>query len=484
MSRSSAAVSARSNHEVAVAGIPATLRCVTAGAFGCLGVAEAVAREPAADLLRLTGGARARIVWCEQASGDSRDVTARGVGLRLMGLDTAERGAPRPILGRIGSYGKPLLTPRGDRVVFTDWPTRTIHIVNWAGTSRVELGPGLAAAVWLDPATGREWVYGFAPDRMDTDDAEGKPLVRFEIDEPLRRETVWDATAVTFDNVRLSADGSMLGALFPWPDAGIADLTTRRLTRLGRGCWTSLAPGRSGLLWVFDGAHRNVVIHTPDGRSRWTVPIDGAPGIDGSEVYHPRWSNRLRFLCMTGPYRVGGGDNRIRGGGEGVEVYVGRLGARLTAVEDWVRITDNRRADFHPDLWVDPSGGEPDPAEWAGPASSNEASASDARVVVDARLVEASAVPAPESIAPYRHALAVHAFEVVGVISGPLEGRRVRVAQWAIRDGRRTAAASRPGQTVRLTLEPYDRHRELEGERMVMGLSSSAGPLMYDVGSR
>ncbi len=464
-------------------GSSAIRRVAPAVLAACMTVAGPAIAAGSDDLLRLTG-ARARVVWCEQSEGDGRDVTARGSELRLMGLDTAERGGPRAILARIGSYGKPLFTPRGDRVVFTDWSTRTVHVVNWAGTSRVELGPGLAAAVWLDPTTGREWVYGFGPDSLDRDDAEGKPLMRFEIDNPVRRESVWDTTAISFDNVRLSSEGFRLGALFPWPDAGIADLRTRQVVRLGRGCWPSLAPGRSGLLWVFDGAHRNVVVHTPDGGSRWSIPIDGAPGIDGSEVYHPRWSNRLRFLCMTGPYRVGAGENRIRGGGEGVEVYVGRLNERLTSVEAWARVTDNRRADFHPDLWVDPSAGAPEPAEWAGGGASNEPSPELERIIIDARVVESSSVPAPEAIAPYRNALAVFAADVVTVHTGQLAAARVRVARWGIRDGRRLPWSANPGAAVRLTLERYDRHRELEGERLIMGLRDSTGPLLYDVGSR
>ena len=38
---------------------------------------------------------------------------------------------------------------------------------------------------------------------------------------------------------------------------------------------------------------------------RWRVNINNAPGIDGYEVYHPRWANHPRFLTITGPYTAG-----------------------------------------------------------------------------------------------------------------------------------------------------------------------------------
>ena len=82
--------------------------------------------------------------------------------------------------------------------------------------------------------------------------------------------------------------------------------------------------------------------------------INGAPGIDGYEVYHPRWSNHPRIMAMTGPYKVGSGSNRIAGGGREVEIYVGRFNANFTAIESWWRVTNNDRGDFFPDVWLSP----------------------------------------------------------------------------------------------------------------------------------
>ncbi|MBI4520055.1 MAG: hypothetical protein HY701_04420, partial [Gemmatimonadetes bacterium] len=124
-------------------------------------------------------------------------------------------------------------------------------------------------------------------------------------------------------------------------------------TPLGAGCWAALAPDDSRRMWFLDNDHRNLTfIEGATGRS-WQIDLSRAPGVDGYEIYHPRWSNQLPFLTMTGPYTEGRFWNRVRGGGAGVELYVGRFSANLSDVDEWVRVTDNARADFYPDLWLD-----------------------------------------------------------------------------------------------------------------------------------
>jgi hypothetical protein len=76
--------------------------------------------------------------------------------------------------------------------------------------------------------------------------------------------------------------------------------------------------------------------------------------VEGREIYHPRWSNHVRFLCITGPYCGGEGDNQIRAGGAAVGVFVGRFSENLTSVEQWVMVADHDKADFYPDVWINP----------------------------------------------------------------------------------------------------------------------------------
>ena len=398
-----------------------------------------------------------------------------------MGLDSDERNGERAIIGQTGNYHKPLLTPRGDRVVFSDLVTGKIRAVNWNGGALMDLAAGRAAGVWRDPADGGEWVYALPP-MSGTDEDEGAPLFRFRLDNPAVREKIWDKTPMVPDNVQLSRDGHYMGGLFPWPKAGLVDLAAGTFEEKGRGCWASLAPDDSRLLWVFDGAHRNLVFHPAGGKRKWAVCLSGAPGIDGWEVYHPRWANCVRFFSMTGPYKGGEGANRIRAGGAAVEIYAGRFAPDLRSVEAWLRVTDDKSPDFFPDLWLDPAGGV------AGARLDSETGLPDASsrtaIVVRARLLETTAIPALASIAPYRQALVVYLYSVEKLEAGIYPQGQLLVAHWGIIDGTVRDPGRRAGQSYTLRLEPYAAHPELEGERLIMDVKDKGLPLLYDIGGR
>jgi hypothetical protein len=104
------------------------------------------------------------------------------------------------------------------------------------------------------------------------------------------------------------------------------------------------------------------------------------------------------------------------------------------------------------------------------------------RLVVEAKLVAASEIPEPSSIAPYRNALVVHGYEIVQVIEGAAAGDRLAVAHWAIRDARVLAGAERHiGDVRRLVVERYAAHPELEGERVIQGREVPNLPLYVEV---
>jgi hypothetical protein len=296
--------------------------------------------------------ARMRVVWVQDV-GDGGDTFEAGGNLRLMGLDTADGVGERAILSTVGSYVRPLITPRGDRVVYSDRIRKKVYVVNWSGTGLREIVSGFALAVWMDLRDGREWVYfgeeNWGPDRDHT-----TAVYRMPLDGSGSRELVWNQTPVLVVGFQLSADGRMASGNFPWPDGGIAQLPNRSWTKLGTGCWTSLTPDNRYTFWILDGSHRNVFITDLSGENGRLVSINGAPGIDGYEVYHPRWSNHPRVMAMTGPYKVGSGANRIAGGGRGVEIYIGRFNAGFTGIESWRRVTNNDLGDFFLDAWLSP----------------------------------------------------------------------------------------------------------------------------------
>ncbi len=82
----------------------------------------------------------------------------------------------------------------------------------------------------------------------------------------------------------MSDNGTLAAGLFPWPDAGLADLARGAWVRKARGCWPSLAPGDTGLMWVFDGSHRQITLLPAAGLDGWVVSLCGARRVAGREV--------------------------------------------------------------------------------------------------------------------------------------------------------------------------------------------------------
>lgn len=455
----------------------------------------------------ITDNTHMRIVWV-QDMGEGRDVFAQGGNLRLMGLDTGDGKGERVILGTAGNYAKPLITSRGDRVVYTDRLRNKIYIVNWNGTDLRELLDGFGLALWQDPRNGREWIYYGTMEGKDGN--EHCPAVyRTPIDNPGKGELIWNKTRVSVNSFQLSADGRMAGGQLPWPEGGVAHLPNLSMKHYAKGCWTSLTSlGNKNIFWIFDGAHRNLTLFNLENEKKWQINISRAPGISGNEVYHPRWSNHPRIMAMTGPYKVGLGANRIAGGGRDVEIYIGRFNADLTKIESWWQVTKNDRADFFPDVWVVPEeGGKRDQVKVLSVKKPNRKKPGDgsvsrkaktgtvsvdprkpilrktkSRVVVEARLTDPSGIPTPQDIAPYRRALLVNGYEVVSVISGSYSQKKIMAAHWVIEDGRVLTDAKREkGKIYRMVLEHYDDHPELEGERLIMDSDEFKLPLFFEL---
>ena len=451
--------------------------------IGWIGTAAWLACPARADDLdarvRHFTGARTRAVWCQQATGTGEDVFARGREFQLWGYDSEDGRGARVILDRLSNYHRPMITPKGDRIVYNNLRKYHVNVLDWDGTGLRTLTNGIATDVWQDPATGIEWVY-----RLDRESKEnhGGPLTRFQLDDPSVSEVVLDRTDVTWDNVQISADGARASGQFPHPRAGYTSLPNGDVTVLGKGCWTSIAPDDSHQAWIFDGLHRNLRMYAPDGRS-WVVNVNRAPGIDGYEVYHPRWSNHSRYFAMTGPYRTGQmGKNLIYSGGPAVEIYLGRFSADFTDVEEWLKLTDNGRADFFPDLWID--GGEraavvSDAGSKAAPVPPSSPAA---RVKIEGRLAEITPTPSVASIAPYTQALVAYVYEVVRVVEGECPAPKILVAHWAIRDRRILDLGKALGGTYVLDLEPFAARPELEGERLVMESDEFDLPLYSESG--
>ncbi len=303
------------------------------------------------DPLEQQTNTHTRVVWIQEQS-NGTDTFGFGNNFKLMGYDSRDGKKERYLLPETENFYKPILTPDGKKVVVSSRSRHEIYLVDFKKRKRRSLGKGVAVEVWRDPSTGKVWVYALAGDGPESKYLTTHPLIRFPLKKPKKRELVWNKTHLSWSNFDLSRDGKFAGGLFPWPDAGILIFEANIWKRYGKGCWTALSPDNSAILWTFDGLHRNLNFVNPFTEQFWTTNINNASGINGFEVYHPRWSNHVRYLTMTGPYVEGEGGNKIKGGGGKVEVYVGKFSADLKSVESWVQVTHNDRADFYPDVWL------------------------------------------------------------------------------------------------------------------------------------
>ena len=320
--------------------------------------AGAAIAETINDRIGQWTGKHTRLVWL-QDQGNGADALAHGKNLMLYGYDSRDGRGERPLLPKADNWFTPLITPDGSQVIVSNRAKRQMFLVEWESGKVRELGEGVAVAVWQDPKPSlllrrtTTWVYCLSGTQPENKYGSAQPLYRFPLDNPKKKELLWNKTNLAWSNIQLSRDGELMGGLFPWPDGGVLWTKDKRFQRLGKGCWTSLSPDNSKLLWIFDGLHRNLQIHDVPGGKSWNVQINGAPGIGGYEVYHPRWSNHPRYFVLTGPYVKGEGGNKIGGGGEKVEIYIGRFDERAQKVEEWLKVTANGRADFFPDLWIE-----------------------------------------------------------------------------------------------------------------------------------
>jgi len=300
-------------------------------------VSDDVSRE----LLSLTGGRRIRLVWAQVDDAGDLMVT-NGRSTLLYGLDTGDDRGERLIFEGKSGYSKPLLTPSGERIIYTNQKEGNCYVVNWDGTGHRKFAKGFASDTWRDPRTGIDWVYI----RNKVGGVNG-PIVRRQLDSPDVVETVWDRSPVGNGTVpwfRLSADGKYAADAFPWPKCGIADMTKKSFKLLGNGCWTSIAPDNSYRFFHFMGNHVELAMFDHGQTKPRMVQLNTMEKMAGKKVYHPRWSSDPRFLTTTGPER----NSRS-------ELYFGRFDENYARVEKWVRVTRNKLADYYGAAWIEPA---------------------------------------------------------------------------------------------------------------------------------
>jgi hypothetical protein len=102
------------------------------------------------------------------------------------------------------------------------------------------------------------------------------------------------------------------------------------------------------------------------------------------------------------------------------------------------------------------------------------------RVIVEVRLLTLTPTPDIKSVAPYVRVLVAGEYAVEKVVEGRCDAKRILVAHWAILDSKNLPAVGATGAHLRLVLERFDDHPELESERLVMTDVDGGLPLFVD----
>ncbi len=102
------------------------------------------------------------------------------------------------------------------------------------------------------------------------------------------------------------------------------------------------------------------------------------------------------------------------------------------------------------------------------------------RSIVEARALARSATPTLQQISPYRQALAVVEYEVVRRLEGEPLPATIRVAEWAILDGKAVALGEAADNST-LLLEPFTDNPQLEPLYLSDTLPAATGELYYRV---
>ncbi|MEM8953052.1 MAG: hypothetical protein AAGD22_02765 [Verrucomicrobiota bacterium] len=299
--------------------------------------------------------APARFTWLQ--GDDGVHYTNPDSMVTLMGLDTEDGQGERIILSKAGPYTNPLFTPDGQRLVYSNCRTDTIHVIDWNGENRQDLGPGRASDIWRDPDTEIVWVYTRSHGG-ESDDS----IVRRQLNDPSIEEPVWSITRNGCNDLpwfQVSADGTRFTDAFPWPACGVGDLLSESWEKLVDGCWPSIAPDNSYRSFIFHGSHRSISFFDAYGTNRRKIAVANIPGQENAKVYHPRWSNHISFFTLTSPQT----DPQS-------ELYLAKFDPTWHRVTGFARITHNTRADLFGNAWIKPDSTPPPGAVLIGATSS------------------------------------------------------------------------------------------------------------------
>ncbi len=292
------------------------------------------------ELLKLSGGARVKLVW-------QQDENA------IVTFDT--EGATKRTLysGPVGERSWPIITPDGSKVLFAITDAKSeggpgagkIYALDWnapEGATPVGIGEGMGVlALWRDPA-GETWAY------ISTRRGSDKRLSgieRFPLSNPSKRSLVWDKTD-TDAPLSLSADGRFVATQIQWPNTGIFTYPNGSAF-IGemRGCNSNISPDNSYRMFHVNFDHKGIYLYDrlykDEPKSSRFLPLL----VDRQKVDRARISNRPDFFTFFGPM----GDKEYG------DSFFAKFGQNFENIEGEVRLTVNGKGHSTlPYAWVDP----------------------------------------------------------------------------------------------------------------------------------
>jgi hypothetical protein len=265
--------------------------------LGLVALAGEAKGDVASDIVGLTG-MTTRFVWVRA---DAQDWAVQwsddwahpfGAGTnpandiwKIVAFDTDE-GAVRVLENALGAYNQPMLTPSGQRVIWTKMlPQSEIWICDWDGSNKrmVRQCTCTDTAIGVADPGGVDWVY--VGESVDPGNWQQYTSVyRYQVDNPAVREQVWGANA--WYQMGILRDGSKAGGSFPAYNPGTVTLPNGTYTNyISGGCNPCIAPDDSQF-WAMEvsetgGIHAAVYMFDIDTTNRRLVYMNDGPGMNG-----------------------------------------------------------------------------------------------------------------------------------------------------------------------------------------------------------
>jgi len=188
---------------------------------------------------------------------------------------------------------------------------------------------------------------------------------RYQVDRPEVNELVWDKSVINM--LMINGDGRFASG-GTGGTHGIFSLPNNYFAPRTGGCWPSMSPDNSLRSWVFLGSHKGIQFcettdpQTGKGSVTHQVDFTKSPGLTLTswqyDVYHPRWSNNVRFLSVGSQFTQWSWKAEARipmAVAEKVEIYVGKFTEDFKSIERWVQVTHNTHGDYFADTWIEPA---------------------------------------------------------------------------------------------------------------------------------